>query len=56
MGIDKSKYGKLVKDVKLVTVLLKSIELIDVTFPEGEGIKYDVKMDYGCEEFKKYQK
>ncbi|EJA6562025.1 TPA: protein-export chaperone SecB [Clostridioides difficile] len=53
MGIDKSKYGKLVKDVKLVTVLLKSIELIDVTFPEGEGIKYDVKMDYGCEEFKK---
>lgn len=43
----------MVEDVEIVTIVLKSMELNNVTFPKDKDGKYDVKMDYMCEEFKK---
>lgn len=53
MELDKVKYNKMVENVEIINILLKSINLNDVKLPNVNEAKYDVNLNYKCELFEK---
>lgn len=54
MQLDKVKYNKMVENIEIINILLKSINLNDVKLPNINEEKYDVKLNYKCESFEKF--
>lgn len=54
MQLDKVKYNKMVENIEIINILLKSINLNDVKLLNITDVKYDVKLNYKCESFKKF--
>lgn len=54
LQLDKVKYNKMVENIEIINILLKSINLNDVKLPNINEEKYDVKLNYKCESFEKF--
>ncbi|PIH05229.1 protein-export chaperone SecB [Clostridium combesii] len=51
MDFDKDKYKKLIKDVKIMNILLKELKIDDVKLPNKDNEDVQVELTYKCENF-----
>ena len=51
MEVNKSKYNNLIKNIEIINVLVRSMDLKEVKFPEKDKQQYRMELKYKCEDF-----